>query len=63
MLKNNRKLKVYQGHHSGSYKPQPYIRLCGEYLRQMNFHIGDVVEIQIEHSKIVITKKEQTKPK
>jgi hypothetical protein len=53
---SRRKLKVYSGRHTGSYKARPYIRLCGDYLQQMNFSIGDFVEIQIEHSRIVIQK-------
>lgn len=50
-------LKVYRGDHgSYPYKPRPYIRLCGDYLQQMNFKIGDIVEVEVMNSQIVITK-------
>jgi hypothetical protein len=49
-------MKVYQGRHSNSFKPQPLIRLCGNYLRKQDFKIGDVIEVTITKEQIVITK-------
>ncbi len=49
-------LKIYYSHHGNSYKPRPFIRLCGDYLFDFNFRIGDTVEVKIEKECITITK-------
>ncbi len=56
MSAKKRKLKVYYGHHSNSYKQHPVIRLAGHYLTKFDFKIGDMVEIIGENQKITITK-------
>jgi hypothetical protein len=53
---NKRRLKVYYGYHSNSVKKRPYIRLCGDYLSQMDYKIGDAVDITIHKECITITK-------
>jgi hypothetical protein len=37
-------------------KRHPLIRLCGFYLAQLDFQIGDAIEVTTERGKIVITK-------
>lgn len=49
-------LKVYYGHHGNSYKQHPVIRLGGDYLTQMEFKIGDAIEISMQLGQIIITK-------
>ena len=56
MSKNTRRLKVYYGHHSNSYKQHPVIRLAGKYLTKLDFKIGDMVEITLEQGRISIVK-------
>lgn len=51
-----RRLKIYCGYHSNSDKQRPVIRLCGDYLSNMDFKIGDSVEITIHKECITITK-------
>ena len=51
-----RTLKVYYGYHCGSYKRHPVIRLGGKYLANMDFKVGDVIEITIESGHIRIEK-------
>jgi hypothetical protein len=51
-----RRLKVYYGHHGSSYKQHPVIRLAGKYLANLDFKIGDTVEISMELGRISITK-------
>jgi hypothetical protein len=53
---NTRRLKVYYGHHSNSFKPQPMIRLLGSYLAKADFKIGDMIHITLEKGSINITK-------
>jgi hypothetical protein len=56
MSKNTRRLKVYYGHHSNSYKPHPYIRLAGKYLTMFDFKIGDFIELDLDDGLIIITR-------
>ena len=58
---NIRRLKIYYGYHSNSNKKRPYIRLCGDYLKKMDFKIGDQIEITIEQNHILISKVAQQK--
>ena len=51
-----RRLKVYYGHHSHSYRQHPVIRLAGKYLSNLDFKIGDTIEITMELGRISITK-------
>lgn len=51
-----RALKIYYGHHSHSYEPHPVIRLAGLYLSEMDFKIGDKIEVTIEREQIRIVK-------
>ena len=57
-----RKLKVYRGHNNQSYKPQPLIRLCGDYLARLGFTIGDYVEIRGGNGVITITNHATLRP-
>ena len=50
-----RVLKICYGYHSNSDKKRPFIRLCGDYLSQMDFKIGDKVEVTITKNRITIT--------
>ena len=59
--KNKRRLKIYYGYHGNSNKKRPYIRLCGDYLSQMDFKIGDEIEITMEQNCISISKIPQEK--
>ena len=56
---NTRRLKIYYGYHGNSNKKRPYIRLCGDYLSQMDFKIGDEIEITIDQNRILISKLQQ----
>ena len=56
---NKRQLKIYYGYHGNSDKKRPYIRLCGDYLSQMDFKIGDEIEITMEQNRILISKLQQ----
>jgi hypothetical protein len=51
-----RRLKVYYGHHSSSYRQHPVIRLAGKYLSNLDFKIGDTIELTMELGRISITK-------
>jgi len=51
-----RRLKIYYGHHSNSYARHPVIRIAGKYLAQLNFKIGDQIEVSIEQNQIRIRK-------
>ena len=53
---NKRRLKIYYGYNGKSNKKLPYIRLCGDYLSQMNFKIGDEIQIIVEQNHIFISK-------
>ena len=57
-MSSNKKriMTVYYGHHSNSYKRHPVIRLAGEYLSNVDFKIGDKIEISMEINCIVINK-------
>ena len=48
--------KVYYGHYTHSNERHPLIRLKGKYLNDLNFKIGDVIEITFEDNRIVIQK-------
>jgi len=49
-----RKLKVYYGYLSNSYKRIPMIRVSGKYLAQSGFRIGTMIELTISEKCIVI---------
>ena len=51
-----RRLKVYYGHHSHTYRPHPVIHLAGKYLSKLDFEIGDTIEISMELGRISIVK-------
>ena len=51
-----RTMKVYYGHHSRSFSKHPVIRLGGKYLSNMDFKIGDAIEITTEFGRISIVK-------
>ena len=51
-----RRMKVYYGHNSSSYKRHPVIRLAGKYLSNLDFKIGDTIEITLGMGSISITK-------
>lgn len=51
-----RRLKIYYGHHGNSYKQHPVIRLAGKYLSNLDFKIGDTIEITMELGRISIAK-------
>jgi hypothetical protein len=51
-----RRLKVYYGHNSGTYRRIPVIRLGGKYLTSQNFNIGDMLDVTIQAGEIHITK-------
>lgn len=51
-------LKVCYGYHRCSNRKHPVINLGGFYLSQMDFKVGDIVEVVIEKGQIVIKKKE-----
>ena len=57
---SKRQLKVYRGHHQLRYrhtfKAHPVIRLGGLYLSQLDFQIGDAIEVTTEQGRIIITK-------
>lgn len=57
---SKRILKVYRGSYclrfGRIYKAHPVIRLGGLYLSALDFKIGDMIEVQTERGKIVITK-------
>lgn len=53
---SKRFLKVYYRHYEHSNKPHPVIRLAGIYLSQLDFKIGDKIEVSTEPGRIVITK-------
>lgn len=55
-----RRLKIYYGHHSNSYKQHPVIRIAGKYLSPFDFKIGDQVEVTLEAGRILITKTTET---
>ena len=56
--KTHRKmLKVYYRYYAGDKKPHPYIRLAGKQLDQLDFKIGDVVEVISTTGKILIRKR------
>jgi len=59
-VNKKRTMKVYYGHHSHSYGQHPVIRLGGKYLANMDFKIGDTIEIIIELGRISITKLPKT---
>lgn len=57
---SKRHLKVYRGHylrkHRRIFIPHPVIRLSGLYLVNLNFQIGDTIEICAEYGVITIIK-------
>ena len=53
---SKRKYKVYYGNYTYTNERHPLIRLKGKYLNDLNFKIGDTVEVMFEDGKIVITK-------
>ena len=48
--------KVYYGNYTYTNERHPLIRLEGKYLTDINFKIGDVIEITFEDNRIVIEK-------
>jgi hypothetical protein len=56
---SKRLLKVYYNHYPEAKKPHAVIRLAGFYLSELNFQIGDSIEVLAEPGKIVITKMEE----
>lgn len=57
-FKEYRDLKVVEqaGYH---YKPTPTITLKGQWLRDLNFEIGDKVVVKCEGGRLVITKADE----
>ncbi len=53
---NTRVLKIYYSHHASSNKRIPMILLRGCYLANMNFKIGDMIEVRVEKNEISIRK-------
>jgi hypothetical protein len=53
---SKRLYKVYYGNYTYTNERHPLIRLKGKYLTDLNFKIGDVVEITFEDKRIVIEK-------
>ncbi|HKR03958.1 MAG TPA: SymE family type I addiction module toxin [Bacteroidia bacterium] len=48
--------KVYYGNYTYTNERHPLIRLKGKYLNDLNFKIGDVIEITFEDNRIIIEK-------
>jgi len=48
--------KVYYGNYTYTNELHPMIRLKGKYLNELNFKIGDVIEITFEDNRIIIEK-------
>ncbi len=47
--------KVYYGHYDSEFgSPHPVIRLGGKYLEALGFHIGDAIEVHLQHGCITI---------
>lgn len=46
--------KVYYGNYTYTNERHPLIRLKGKYLHDLNFKIGDIIEIVFEESIITI---------
>ncbi len=53
---NKRTYKVYYGNYTYTNERHPLIRLKGKYLNDLNFKIGDELEITFEKKRIVIEK-------
>lgn len=53
---SKRTYKVYYGNYPYTNERHPLIRLKGKYLNELNFKIGDVLEITFERKRIVIEK-------
>ena len=53
---SKRYLKVYYFHNGFPYIPIPVIRLGGKYLSNLDFKIGDTIEVVLETGKIVMSK-------
>lgn len=55
-----RNLKVYRKYFFRSYRGVvfPEIRLCGKWLQETGFNSGDIVTVQHEKNKIIITVEE-----
>jgi len=52
--------KVYYGHYAHrshwANTIYPVIRIGGKYLTELNFQVGDAIEVTFEHNKITIAK-------
>lgn len=64
-----RKLKVYYHHpdrpsrpphrqHLPVPEPMPYLRLCGRWMEQAGFQIGDRVHVAVERGRLIVTTEE-----
>lgn len=53
---SKRLYKVYYGNYTYTNERHPLIRLKGKYLSNLNFKIGDVIEITFEDNRIIIEK-------
>jgi hypothetical protein len=53
---SKRYYKVYYGNYTYTNERHPLIRLKGKYLNDLNFKIGDVIEITFEDNRIIIEK-------
>jgi len=53
---SKRLYKVYYGNYTYTNERHPLIRLKGKYLNDLNFKIGDVIEITFEDNRILIEK-------
>lgn len=53
----NRRLKVYEKYirQNNQFKKVPEIRLCGRWLHEQGFHIGDYVEVVCDGTTIILT--------
>lgn len=54
----NRRLKISSKYFSRAYRKTvhyPEIRLCGKWLQELGFKKGQVIQIDCENSKLVIT--------
>lgn len=53
-----RRLKIQYGNYANSYRRFPVIRLAGHWLSNMDFQIGDSIEIKIEKGQLLILKQQ-----
>ena len=52
----SRRLKIQYGNYANSYRRFAVIRLAGHWLSKFDFHVGDIIHLQIVKGSIGITK-------